>query len=231
MVECLIIRSIHDKICGHHDAIPVKHSTETFQAGLALYKYYLTSHANGHPNPMELTIKKHNLFVAILKAGENSEDKVASPLEQAILASSLMASGKWQKASLVRSLVTTAIWSLSAIDAHWCRLATIGVQLEEYTPLSLADSNLTANGLEDIEPPGNTHNVDKNILLYDETDEDEEDDQVETSGNEIAYGFDKVDMAKIKKALQQISNMLDMADQPYSNCQTAKPFNTSSVKQ
>lgn len=230
IVECLIIRSLHDKICGHRDAIPIKHSTETNQAGFTLYKYYLTS--RGHPDPMELTIKKHNLFVAILQAGEESEDKVACPLDQAILASSLMASGKWQKASLVRSLVTTAIWSLSAIDAHWCRLATTGVQPEEYTSLlSPADSNLTADGLAEIEPPNNPDNVDKNVLLDDETDEDEEDDKLEASGDELADGLNKVDMAKINKALQQILNALEMADCPEPNCQPAKPFNSSSIKQ
>ncbi|KAI9447329.1 hypothetical protein BJY52DRAFT_1228302 [Lactarius psammicola] len=119
------------------------------------------------------------------------------------MASSLLANGQWRKASLVRSLVATALWSLSAVDAHWCRLATTG--FKRYIPFSWADPHLIAAGLNEDDP------------LYSETNEgEEEEDQVEISSNEPldGLGLDEVDMAKIKEALQHISQGLDMPSHP-----------------
>lgn len=87
--------------------IPIEHSTETSDAGLALYKFFLSSHAN--LDLAELMVKKHNLFLAVLRLGEGSEKKVACPLDQVLLADSILSNGRWHKASLVRSFVTTVL--------------------------------------------------------------------------------------------------------------------------
>jgi hypothetical protein len=230
IVEGLVIRSIHDKIWNHPDAIPIEHSDETCQAGLALYKYFLSSYA--HPDLEELMIRKHDLFIAILRAGEKSEKKVACPLGQALLACSLMGNGQWRKASLVRSLVTTAQWSLSAIDAHWCRLATTGD--ERYVPFSSAESHLITPDISEIQPPNDPAPADTNNLLYNETDEESgEEDGIETSGDELSHNLDfgVIDMVELEETLQRISRVLDTPDSPNSESKKARPFNSVAIKQ
>ncbi|KAI9444417.1 hypothetical protein BJY52DRAFT_1194328 [Lactarius psammicola] len=239
ITEGLVVRSMHDKVCGRSDIIPALHSRETAQAGLDLYRCYLGSH--GRPNTTELMVKKHELFLAILRAGEGSERKVGCPLDLAIMASSLLANGQWRKASLVRSLVATALWSLSAVDAHWCRLATTGD--ERYIPFSRADPHLIAAGVPEVEPPQDPSllpeaGLNEDDPLYSETDEgEEEEDQVEISSDELpdGLGLDEVDMAEIKEALQHISQGLDMPSQPSAGlgarCQMARPFNAPDIKQ
>lgn len=182
-------------------------------------------------------IKKHNLFLATLQAGENSEKKVAGPLDQALLACSLMESGEWRKASLARSFIGTALWSLSGIDAHWCRSATTGN--EEYIPFSPVESPLIT--ISEVEPPNdpdvltNTslHEVNANDPSYDETDESEEEDNIATSDDELPHGLDfgEIDMVELEETLQRISRVLDTPDSPNSESGQARPLNSLAIRQ
>jgi hypothetical protein len=149
-LECFIVRSIHDHIWKCHDAIPVKHSLETSHAGLELYRYFISSHVN--LNPVELTRKKHDLFVAVLCLGETCEKKVGCPLDQVLLANSLSIGSWWCKSSLVLSSVVIQMWCLKAINAHWCQLAI--TEEETYVPYSREDACQAINLA--LEPPDDT---------------------------------------------------------------------------
>lgn len=107
LVESLIIQSIHDKIWNHPNAIPIEHTDNTSQAGLALYKYFQSSYA--HPDLEELMFNKHDLFVAILWAGENLRRKscvlsVRHCLHCLHIDVSMQLSGQWPMVQGVRVL-------------------------------------------------------------------------------------------------------------------------------
>lgn len=237
LVEAFIVRSIHDKVWDHPDAIPIEHSDETAQAGLALYKYFLTC---TDLDPEELMTRKHNLFLAILQAGQKSEKKVASPLDQVILARNLLASGQWRKATLSRSFVTVVLWVLSAIDAHWCRHAATGD--EGYIPFSLEQSHIITPDLSEVDPPNHPalpvdpsiHEVNLGDRGDEESEEDiEENDEIEAVGDELTHGlgFGEIDAAKLEETLRRISRALDTVDCPNFTTKQAGPFSSPAIKQ
>ena len=172
-------------------------------------------------------VKKHNLFLAVLRSGEGSEKKVACPLDQVLLADSISSNGLWRKASLVRSFVTTALWSLRAINAHWCRLAIS--QKTNYTPFSSEDAHSTIPEELAITPPNRSPAIDTNSYEIDldgdtiyeldgkrmeEDDGDREDgddweiDRESPSGLEVG----PIDEGEVKETLRRISQLLDTPD-------------------
>ncbi|KAH9038103.1 hypothetical protein EDB85DRAFT_2142108 [Lactarius pseudohatsudake] len=102
----------------------VYHSKDTMNATKGLLELILTS--EGGPDQDELMSKKHTLYLSILRAGIESEDKVGCPLDQVLIARSLSAEGKWRKASLVRSHACQDLWCLRSIVANCCRLSMHG---------------------------------------------------------------------------------------------------------
>jgi hypothetical protein len=202
--------------------IPIEHSTETSDTGLALYKFFLGSHAN--LDLAELMVKKHNLFLAVLRLGEGSEKKVACPLDQVLLADSILSNGRWRKASLVQSFITTVLWSLRAIDAHWCRL-TIS-QKDNYIPFSAEDARLTAPGALAIEPSSHLPAINANLYEIDLDGDaiNELDGEIEKDEGDGGDGDDgdidhpssldvgPIDEGEIKETLQRILQALDTPD-------------------
>jgi hypothetical protein len=161
-------------------------------------------------------VKKHDLFLAVLHSGEGSEKKVACPLDQVLLAGSISNTGQWRKASLVRSFVTTALWSLRAIDAHWCRLALS--EDENYVPFSLEDPHLI---IPDV-PAATSANSD-NMGLDDGSGDEQEDEQEGEDEGCGDYGdndrdtlsgleFGAINAEEITETLQRVSQMLDTPD-------------------
>jgi hypothetical protein len=203
---------------------------------LALYKYFLSSHTNLDLG--EVMVKKHHLFLAVLCSGEGSEEKIGCPLDQVILADSLLSNGQWRKASLVRSFVTTALWSLRAIDAHWCR-HTLS-QDENYVPFSLEDlPHFTVPDVPAVEPSSptnaNTYDIDPHDGSGDEQ-EDEENGRAEVFGDgEIdhdpssGFGVGSIDADEIEETLQRISKMLDTPDNENLATGNSGPFNASAT--
>jgi hypothetical protein len=169
-------------------------------------------------------VKKHDLFLAVLRSGEGSEKKVACPLDQVLLADSISNIGQWRKASLVRSFVSTALWSLRAIDAHWCRLALSGD--ENYVPFSLEDPRSIIPDVPAVEPsnlvpPATSANSDD--MGLDDGSGDEED---ELEGEDEGCGdygdsdrdtpsgleFGSINAEEITEILQRVSQKLDTPD-------------------
>ena len=105
-------------------------------AGRELLRTILAS--KGNPNPHQLLVGKHRLYEALLSAGKDSSEKIASPLDQALIARCLSKSGKWRKASLVRSEVAFDIWCLRAIAANCLRL----LETQSATYITLFDTQL-----------------------------------------------------------------------------------------
>jgi len=215
------------------------HTNETSRAGLALYKYYISS--RGDLNYAELMCKKHDLFLAVLQAGGNSEAKIANPLDQAILACNLLASGKWRKASLVRSFMNIVLWCLSAVTAHWCRLSV--TEDGHYVPFS--QDKLDSLSLHPLEVESSIHaHVPLGAVLketneddqsdgagYDGEDEDEDED--EANINELPNDFDpsQIDAWEVNSVLQRLSNVLDISGDPEQGVRGEEMLNPLAVNQ
>ena len=208
------------------------HSDETAQAGLALYKLYLTSYED--LDPVQLMIKKHDLFLAILQANVTSEKKVACALDQAILAASLLHTGQWKKGSIVKSLASTVLWTLTAIDAHWCRLSTTGDEV--YTPFS---PDFVTLDMPDVEPPNfspvspdtSSNEIDLEDDSGDETDEMGHGDDVEADSLLRGLELSQIDAAEVQSLLKRISPALDRADDFILNVKKEGSIDPLVVKQ
>jgi hypothetical protein len=207
-IEGLIIWSIYD-ILNCPNAIPTLLSDHAAQAGLHLYKYYITNYQN--LDPLEHMVRKHDLFLAILQASKTSEKKLASSIDQALLACSFLPDGNWCKASLIKSLVTTILWTLSAIDAHWCQLAIAGV--EHYILFLPEELKTMTLGISQVNPPDHTVDTMLNDLnMDDDEDEDEDEDDVGETGGDDQSGLLKlvdIDKIEVQEILQCISQALD----------------------
>ncbi|KAH8977087.1 hypothetical protein EDB83DRAFT_2642345 [Lactarius deliciosus] len=97
-IESFLLRSLVDELMNARTAILVYHSKDTMSATKGLLELILAS--EGGPDLDELMSKKHTLYLSILRAGIESEDKVGCPIDQVLIARSLSAQGKWRKASL-----------------------------------------------------------------------------------------------------------------------------------
>ena len=236
-IEGLIIRSIHDKILNCPDAIPTLLSDHVARAGLHLYKYYITNYQN--LDPLELMVRKHDLFLAILQAGETSEKKLASPIDQALLAYGLLPDGNWRKAASIKSSVTAILWALSAIDAHWCRLAIAGV--EHYIPFSPGELETMTPSISQVNPPDHTvdtmlNDLNMDDLNMDDDEDDDEDDEDETGGDNqsgLLQGLKLGDINKIEvqEILQHISRVLDIPESRDEDFNKARSLDTLDIRQ
>jgi len=203
-------------------SIPVKHSKETAKAAMDLTQLILES--GGCPDPTELMSKKHRLFISILQAGEDSEDKVACPTDQALIARCLLPSGEWRKGSLTRGETTLDLWCFRAITANWCRLSVQG----DTNYVSLADSEGFPAGEGCIAPtPLDTrHDVRYSDTFEVENDDEEGDDDIEDDEDCDYNDFDPCLVAHwdIKSALNRLAEILET---PF-NAQFAKSDITGS---
>jgi len=159
--------------------------------------------------------------------GKGSEKKVACPLDQVLLADSILSNGLWCKASLVQSFITTILWSLHAINAYWCQLAIS--QKKNYIPFLSEDACLTVleelaitlpnhslaivTNLYEIDLDGNTiHKLDGKRIEEDDSDGGDGDnwkiDQKPPSGLEVG----PIDEGEVKETLWCISQALDISD-------------------
>lgn len=197
--------------------IPVIHTRATAEAGLALFKLVIESH--GSPQPDELMNKKHNLFRAVLEAGESTEKKIGCAFEQAILAFSLLPDGRWRKASCVRSRVTAALWDLRAITANWCRLHIAGK--EDYVRFSPHQTTQTIQIPEETRLPPSAESG-----AHGEDDSSDGDNDGlgynDSSDSEMADDFEPchIDEWDIQTALKKISEACETPRDsaiPYAN--------------
>jgi hypothetical protein len=169
--------------------------------------------------------KKHDLFLAVLQGAENSEAKIADTLDQAILAHNLLVGGKWRKASLARSFVTTVLWCLSAVTAHWCRLSVI----EDGHCISFSQDVLDSLTPHPLQVESRTHphfplgsgfketnEGDQSDESDDGEAEDEDEDEDEANVDELPNNFDpsQIDTWEVNSVLQRISEFLDMSGGP-----------------
>ena len=166
-------------------------------------------------------IKKHSLFLAVLCSGEGLEKKITCSLDQVLLTNSILSNGQWHKAFLVQSFVTTMLWSLQAINAHWCWLALS--QDEDYVLLLLEDSISIIPAVEPLNPPVA---VGKKSYAIDSDGNpgDKQEDELEGDGvgcendlndeHSLLFSFKSgsMDMEDIKETLQHILQMLDTSD-------------------
>ncbi|KAH9988507.1 hypothetical protein BJV77DRAFT_964401 [Russula vinacea] len=220
MVEAFIIRSIHDKLQNHPGQISILHSKETSQAGLLLYKYLLSNHSN--LDPEELISKKHDLFLAILQAGKESEKMVACPLSQVLLADSLLSNGQWRKASMVQSSASAAMWCLRAIVAHWCWLTLS--RKETYMAFVPEDFYSIPGNALSIELPTNPDQHKLEVEDDPGDEEDAEDEEDEDSADKPPPGSEAAEMDsvgfkhQVEETLHRISQELDLQEGLFNVC-------------
>ncbi|KAI9430557.1 hypothetical protein H4582DRAFT_2063715 [Lactarius indigo] len=82
-IESFLLWSLVDQLMNTQTAILVYHSKDTMDATKDLLELILAS--EGSPGLDELMSKKHTLYLSILQAGMESEDKVACPLDQSLV--------------------------------------------------------------------------------------------------------------------------------------------------
>lgn len=187
-VECFIIRSFLDQITDDREAVKVKHSKETEDAAHALMTLYLES--QGSPDPEEHLQKKHRLSLALIQAGQNSEAKIGCPTEQALMACSVVLSGGWRKATFVKTIANSGLWSDRITFSHWGRLSVLGVTSYESPLVSSTlseDTSLidppTLDGLSDDLPQLFSRAGEDEISDDEGESDDEDNDQDENDGD------------------------------------------------
>lgn len=206
-------------------AISVKHSKDTIKATKDLLQLFLVS--KGSPDLQMLMTKKHTLYLSILQAGSECEDKVGCPTDQVLIARSLSAvKGRWRKASLVRAHASQDLWCFRSVVANCCRLSMQGhtkyvasealddwltdhSQLEEdarcqesETPHSLDDECNSSSESETSEDEGTSDSMDSNS--------DDNDSQALFNSN-LTSPFDPccIEDWDIKSALSRLHNSIE----------------------
>ncbi|KAN0141542.1 hypothetical protein V8E53_000004, partial [Lactarius tabidus] len=118
-METMIIRSLSESIVTQKQNTVLKCSKAAKDVGCNIIQLFLKDGGLDHENLLTL---KHQLFIELLKGSQRTASKVGDISEQALLALSLLPSGKWRKAVYVRSYVYGGLWSFRGTFANWARL-------------------------------------------------------------------------------------------------------------
>jgi len=127
------------------------------------------------------------------------------------------------------------IWSLRAIDAHWCRLALL--QEENYIPFSLEDSRSIILDIPTVEPP-NPLNAGLDDGLDDElggeTEGEDEEDREDRDIDHEQLPSPKVgpiEEGEITETLRRVSQVLDIPAPENSEPHNGRSFGSLATKE
>ena len=174
-METMIVRSLTECILvvpTQRESL-LKCSEAVKSAGYALIHLFIAS--KGNPDAEKLLNQKHLLFIELLKGGKRTAAKVGEVDEQALLALSLLPSGKWMKAVYVRNYVRGGLWSFRGTFANWARL-----QGSHYVPLDELSLQSSENESLAVHLPHLTsNNPNPGNEVPEVPDEDNEDDHLD----------------------------------------------------